>query len=280
MTDWRGWLITDEQAELIRGGDIPARNAFYFDNLARIKGMAYNYAYKTPRCRGYGVDMVSCLYVDLGYFRQDNGKPVVDGLSLSRFVVASFRYCLYGGLLYLSENNPKLLSGGGLAVYAADCLSLDKPFGGMQNAKRHQDDKNACTLGEVVPAPDMLEGLGFVDHTDDLKAVVADLLSPRENVYFGLFIEGYGNAEISRRLGYKGSNCAPRVREKLRKNCSLILSRLAALGVSVDGYENKAPYNPKTDKVYKLSPERRARAAELKRIREAKKRALLSATSI
>ena len=126
----------------------------------------------------------------------------------------------------------------------------------------------------------MLEGLGFVDHTDDLKAVVADLLSPRENVYFGLFIEGYGNAEISRRLGYKGSNCAPRVREKLRKNCSLILSRLAALGVSVDGYENKAPYNPKTDKVYKLSPERRARAAELKRIREAKKRALLSATSI
>lgn len=32
MTDWRGWLITDEQAELIRGGDIPARNAFYFDN--------------------------------------------------------------------------------------------------------------------------------------------------------------------------------------------------------------------------------------------------------
>lgn len=279
VIDWRGWLITSEQSELIRSGDIPARNRFFFDNYSRIKGMAYNYAYKTPRARGLGADMISCLYVDLGYFKQGNGVAVRDGLTLSRFVVDSFRYCPFGGLLYLAENNPKILAGGSLNVYTADCLSFDKPFGGLHNAARRVDDDSGRCLGDIVPAPDCFARSVSCDLTDSLKAVAVDFLNARENAYLGLFLEGYSYTEISRRLGYKSSNCASCVRDKLRKNYALILSRLAALGVDICGYENKTPYNPKTDRVYKLSPEKRARAAELKRNRLAKKRALLSATS-
>lgn len=72
MTDWRGWLITDEQAELIRGGDIPARNAFYFDNLARIRRMARGYIYRrkfTPNWCEFNLDdCVNGLYLDLPFF--------------------------------------------------------------------------------------------------------------------------------------------------------------------------------------------------------------------
>lgn len=274
VIDWRGWLIDDLQADLIRRGDIPARNRFYFDNYKRIKGMAYNYAYNTPRCRGFGADMVSCLYVDLGYFKQANGVLVVDGLTLSRFVIDSFRFCPFGGLLYLAENNAKMLAGGGLAVYSADCLSLERPFG--RGDGRHQDDNNARTLGEIIPAPDMFDRLEVGDLTDELKAAVFDLLTSRENEYFGHFIEGYCNSEISRRMGYKTeANNADRVRKKLRKNAAVILARLAALGVVIDYYQDKTPYNPKKERTYKLSPEKRAYYRENMRKQRERKRALM-----
>lgn len=274
VTDWRGWLITDTQADLIRRGDIPARNNFYFDNYNRIKGMAFNYAYKNPRCCGMAWDMVSCLYVDFGYFKQANGLPVVDGLSLSRFVIDSFRFCPFGGLLYLAENNAKMLAGGGLAVYSADCLSLERPFG--RGDGRHQDDKNARTLSDIIPAPDMFDCLEIVDLTDELKTAVADLLTPRGNEYFGYFIEGYANAEISRRMGYKTeANNADRVREKLRENAAVILARLAALGVVIDYYQDKTPYDPKKERTYKISPEKRAYYRENMRKQRERKRALM-----
>ena len=271
--DWRGWVITDEQAERIREGDISARNAFYFDNLERIRKMAWRYTEKHPRLHGWVDDMVSGVYVDLGFFKQENGKPVVDGCTLSCFVYCSFRFCPYGGLLYLSENDPKMLSGGGLAVYSADCVSFDSPVGSMHNAARHHDDASAQTLGDIVPAPDLFRNIDFTDLTDDLKAVVADCLSKRQAEYFGYFIEGYGNAEISRRMGYSGeSNCAADMRNKLRKNYAVILPRLSALGIDITPYTGLTPYNPKAERVYKLSPEVRAYWAQKARERRARKR--------
>ena len=270
MTNWNGWKITDEQAHEIKNGDIEARNAFYFDNLDRIRAMAYRYAQKNPHCKGLEEDMINGIYVDLSVFKQENGTPVTDGISLSRFVYSSFRFTPYGGLAYLFDNNPKLLSGGGLTTYCADTLSLEKPFGVGDN--RHQDDNNARTLGEVVPAPEMLNK---IDLTEELKTLVSDLLSPRENEYFTHFIEGYGNAEISRRMGYKTeANNADRVRQKLRNNYAVILARLSALGVNVDEYKNKTPYCPKTERIYKLSTKQRERARESMRRQREKKKAL------
>lgn len=272
MTNWNGWKITDEQCKQIQNGNAEARNTFYFDNLERIRKMAYCYAQKTPRCKGLEEDLIQGVYVDLTVFMQECGTPVTDGKTLSYFVYSSFRFAPYGGLAYLFENNPKLLSGGGLNMYGApsDMLSFDKPFGAMSGAKRRQDDNNARTLGEVVPAPEVLDK---IDLTEELKTLVSDLLSPRENEYFVHFIEGYGNAEISRRMGYNTeANNADRVKQKLRNNSVLILSRLSALGVNVDSYKGKTPYNPKTERNYKLSPEQRARGAESMRKQRARKK--------
>lgn len=266
--NWRGWVITDEQAEEIRNGDINARNRFYFDNLERIRKMAYNYAKRNPRCKGLEEDMINGVYVDMSFWAQENGKPVSDGLTLSGFVYSSFRFTPYGGLLYLSENNPKMLCGGVLSVYAPDTLSLDSPLGVGDN--RHQDDNNAHTLGDIIPAP---ENPFNGDLTDNLKELVSDMLSPRENEFFGHFIEGYGNAEISRRMGYgTEANNADKVKRKLRLNSGLILSRLSALGVDVDYYDGKTPYNPKTERTYKGTPAQRARGAESMRRQRARKR--------
>lgn len=270
-TDWHGWKITDEQATAIRNGDLNARNTFFFDNLDRIRSMAYNYGKRNSRCFGLVDDMINTVWVDLTVFKQSNGKPVIDGKSLSGFVYSSFRFCPMGGLDYLFENNPKVL--GDIATYGepVEMFSFDTPATAVFG--RNADEVNG-TLADIIPAP---VGVYYVgDLTEKLKNVVADFLTPRENEYFKWFIEGYGNAEISHRMGYRGeSNNGPRVKEKLRNNAQIILSRLSALGVNVDGYKGKTPYNPKTERTYKLSPEQRAKYAENMRRQRAKKKAII-----
>lgn len=245
MTNWNGWKITDEQADKIRNGEQAARDTFYFDNLDRIRAMAFNYAKRNPHCNGLADDMAQNVYLDLLYFKQENGVSVTDGKTLSRFIYSSFRFTPHGGLLYLSKNNPKLLAGGGLKTYAPDFLSLDKPFGRCNNAERHQDDNNARTLADIIPAPDTL---GAVDYTDDLKEVCAAYLSPRLREYLGYFMDGFAPSVIGQKMGCKGDNYGAyksRMCENLRKHAAEILPRLDALGVNVDYYA-KAPQNPDT----------------------------------
>lgn len=269
MNKWRNWKITDEQAEQIRNGEIEAVNRFYFDNLKRIRQMACNYSMRNPKCRGFVQDMLQTLYIDLTYFKTDTGIPVTDGITLSCFVYASFRISPFGGLLYCSEYNKKMLSGGALRVYDDDVLSLDKPFGNNNNGKRHQDDGNERTLGDVVPS---YSPICDEDHTEDCKAIVWEFLSPRQKEYFALFIEGYGYTALCEKIGNYGST-RDDCNKKLRNNKDIILKRLDELGINIEQYRNMLPYNPKTDRVYKLSPEKRARAAELKRLRTAKQKA-------
>ena len=239
--------------------------------------MAYNYAYKNPRCAGMALDMIDTLYIDLGYFKEQTGVPVMDGLSLSRFVISSFRMCPYGGLLYLSENNAKLLVGGSLKTYAPDYLSLDKPLGAKRNARRHQNDVDERCLADIIPAPNEFDGAGGVDLTDDIKSSLADLFSPRVGECFALFMDGYGDKAIAEKMG-RGTGVTSdlgRVRDTLRKKSALVLSRLSALGVDIEPYKDKTPYNPKTERTYKLSPEKRAYYRENMRKQRERKRALM-----
>ena len=236
MTNWNGWKITDEQAQQIANGEQAARDKFYFDNFDRIRAMAFNYAKRNPHCNGLTEDMAQGLYLDLTYFKQENGVPVTDGKTLSRFVYSSFRFTPYGGLLYCSENNPKLLAGGGLKTYAPETLSLEKPFGRCNGAKRHQDDNNARTLADIIPAPDTL---GKTDCTDDLKEVCAAYLSPRSREYLGYFMDGYAPSAIGQKMGLKGTGYGVqkiRMCASLRKHIGEILPRLDALGVNVEQY--------------------------------------------
>ena len=83
--DWRGWNITDEQAERIRRGDLDACNRFYLDNLKRIKKMAYGYASKHRGLYSWVDDMVQGVYTDLAVFQCAYNRPVMDGIGLSRF---------------------------------------------------------------------------------------------------------------------------------------------------------------------------------------------------
>lgn len=271
MIDWRGWNITFETVSQISNGDINARNRFYFDNLERIRKMAYGYARKNSHCKGLEDDMINGVWVDLGYFKQDNGVSVTDGISLSRFVYSSFRFCPFGGLLYCSENNPKLLSGGGLAVYAPEVLSFDKPFGVGDN--RHQDEENARTLGEIIPAPEMTL---TTYNTDELKALCSDLLPPRCREYFAYFMDGYSPSVIGSKMGFNGTAygaCGNRMRKVLQSKYKLVLARLSALGVDVKYYLRLNPADSlKSERKYKLTDEQRARARKsMRRYRERKK---------
>ena len=270
FTDWHGWEITDEQAKEIREGNAEARARFYTANLVRIRKMAYGYTHKHPRERSFVEDMIQGVFIDLTVFESKYHCPVTDGVSLSQFIYRSFAYAKYGGLAYLSKYNPKKLGDTSFKIYFADTLSLEKPFG--KGDKRRQDDENARTLADVIPAPD---AFGIVDYTDDLKRLVSDFLNPREREYFDLFADGYGNKVISEKMGYKSeSNNGVKVFEKLRAHSSEILARLAALGVNIDGYKNKTPYNPKTERRYKLAPEVRAYWAQKARERRARKKGI------
>lgn len=277
-TDWRGWKITDEQAEAIRSGDIQARNCFYMNNLERLRKMAYNYARKNPRCFGLAEDMIQGLYVDLSVFDSAYHTPVVNGRGLSLFVYWSFRCAPYGGLLYLTENNPKRLCGGGDLYLDPKTLSLDKPFGKGDN--RHQDDDNARNLGDVIPDPVSLETeieeKTAVDLTENCKNIVSDILSPRLQEYFAYYLDGYATSVIGEKMGVNldgigsyGTN----MRKILRKNQALILDRLLNLDIDVFRYLDNPDYQKPAERVYKLSPEQRAKAAARRRASYARKKA-------
>lgn len=260
MSDWKGWKITDEQATQIRSGNREAINKFYFDNLNRLRSMACNYLYKHKLNKLFKLDdLINSLYLDLSVFKQANGKPVTCGYDLSYFVYSSFAFAKYGGLLYLFENNQKILNGN------ADCYkpylySLDRPLS-RSNATRHHDDENDSNLFNLLLCEKSQEDFDNIekeDLTEDLKELVRDLLSKKEFECFCHFIEGYSWLEISHRMGYKSSNNLHAVYTTLRKNYLVILKRLDKLGVNVYSYLGKTPYVARTDKIYKLSEERRA----------------------
>ena len=271
MTDWRGWKITDEQAELIRQGDKDARDKFYFDNLKRIRKMAFKYAERNPRCNNFAEDMIQGVYVDLVYFKAENGVPVTDGITLTRFVYSSFRFTPFGGLLYCSENNPKLLSGGGLRVYAPSVISFESALS--------KDDKDGkmLLLGDIIPAPDMFEKFDEQSiKIDRLVELCSPFLTPRNQEVIRYYLDGYSDTIAADKLNIT-ANCFStrknRVFDTLRKHAAEILDVLEKLGLVVAFYRGITPYNPKTDRVYKLSAEKRAAAAKCRRERLACKKA-------
>lgn len=273
---WRGWKITDEQAEAIRSGDIEARNRFYFDNLDRIRSMAYNYVKKHAFLRGWENDLIQGVYTDLEIFQSAYNTPVKDGGQLSLFVYWSFSLTPHGGLLYLYENNPKVLCNPRL--YAANVLSLDKPFGKGDN--RHQDDDNARSLGEVVPEAvsieTEIEEKIAPDLTEACKNIVSEFLTPRLQEYFGYYIDGYATSIIGEKMGVNSDGIGSygtNMRKKLKQNQTLILERLLDVGVDVFRYLDNPEYQKPTEKTYKLSPEKRARAAASRRRYLARKKA-------
>lgn len=229
-TNWNGWKITDEQAELIRNCDLDARNRFWFDNLDRLRAMAYNYGRRNPRCYGMVDDMVNCVWVDLSIFTDEHKRAVDNGVRLSNFVYASFRFCPMGGLAYLFENNPKMLCDFNTYAPPSDILSFNVPASAVFG--RNADEVNG-TLGDIIPAP---VGVDYVDDTEDIKALVADLLSPREREYFSLYMDGFPPSIIGERMGLDGNDYGSygcRMRSKLRKNSAVILARLVANGYNV-----------------------------------------------
>ena len=279
-TDWRGWKITDEQCAAICNGDVDARNRFYIDNLEIIQRMAYCAIQRDKHPAVTADDLVQGVYVDMDYFCNGVNCPVTDYVSLIGFIHWSFHLAPYGGLAYCREHNPKITCRRGnyydRTYTDNNLLRLDATVDG---SNKHLQNDSESTYGEYIPDPRAeLAFENTTDYTNDCKIIVADFLSPREREYFDLFMDGYGNSVISERMGYKGEcNNGARVRDKLRKNYVPILDVLAYMGVDVDEYKGKTPYNPKTECTYKLTSEQRARAAEsMRRQRAAKKAAMLA----
>ena len=247
-TDWHNWKITDEQAEAIRNGDAEARNKFYFDNLDKIRVMAYRHCYYRPHCRGYFVDMVNGVYADLAIFNSAVGQPVTNVWRLRKFIYASFNACPHGGLVYLYEHNRKLLSGNKAYFAPSNILSLDTPL----NFKAHnRDGGHKMTIEEIVPTPELPDESDY----DIIRQVACRYLSPRSADYLGYFIEGYKDTEIKALTGDKRTNLSI-VRKELIPHCKAILADLSAFGLNME-YFYKIDPNKKTEKRYKYTPEER-----------------------
>ncbi len=279
MTDWRGWLITDEQAELIRGGDILARNAFYFDNLARIRRMARGYMYRrkfTPNWCEFNLDdCVNGLYLDLPFFDFENGS------SVSRSVYRSFYYSIFGGWWYISEFNRKLFD----RVYQGERLYiLDKP---VQYSSRSGDrtDDGVPIIDKIisVPSPENEVLDGEVITVETLEIIVCKYLSKQENAVFNDFLNGYERHYICDRLGVKNvSKQFDRLCAKLRANYADIISELSSLGVDLPRYALQVPddYVKAVKKIQArrgaysvMTDEQKARAVERTRQWRAKQKA-------
>lgn len=197
--DWRGWKITAEQAKAITNGDDNARNAFYFDNLDRIRKMARGYIYRrkfTPNGGEFTFDdCVNGLYLDIPLF------DFQDGVSVSRSVYRSFSYSIYGGWLYVSENNRKLFD----RVYQGERLYiLDQP---AQYKSRSGDstDDGAPLIDKITSAPspenEVINGNGLTVET--LETVAGKYLSKQENALFVDLLNGYEKHHICDRLALK-----------------------------------------------------------------------------
>lgn len=203
-TDWRNWKITDEQAEAIFNGSIPDRNRFYTDNFVRLRKMAWGYIHRNPAFFGMLNDLLQGVYIDMDFFYGAYNKPVRDGRTLSHFVYWSFSKCKDGGLIYLAENNRKLLSWYNSYTPPARMYSLDAPaalvFG-------RSSEEVEGTLGDVLPSPFRLEDevlLRLSTISAKLFNAVCSKLSPRLIEFLNLYIEGYTPSEAAREMGVGG----------------------------------------------------------------------------
>ncbi len=251
--DWLGWKITDKQAEEIRQGDKNAINKFYFENLKRLRAFALSYLRRQRKKTVSLEDLLQNLYIDLYYFKRQNGEVVTNGLLLSRFVWASFRFCEFGGLLLLSQNNPKILCN--VRTYTCDTLSLDTP------PKFSNQEENEKTNYDYIVAPE-IEDIPQQDF-ENVENVFKDLLPPKQGEYMKYLIYGYLPKNICFLMGCsRVDGYANLARKTLRKYYVQILERLNALGYDTSFYKNLEPYNPKTDRKFKLSEEERAKRRE------------------
>ena len=237
-TDWRGWKITAEQAKAIMNGDDTARNAFYFDNLDRIRKMARGYIYRRKFTLNGGEfnfdDCVNGLYLDIPLF------DFQDGASVSRSVYRSFAYSIYGGWLYVSENNRKLFD----RVYQGERLYiLDQPAQYKSRSGDRTDD-GAPLIDKITSAPspenEVINGNGLTAET--LETVAGKYLSKQENALFVDLLNGYEKHHICDRLGVKNvSKQYDRMCAKLRTNYAEIITALATMGADLPRYALQAP---------------------------------------
>lgn len=230
--DWRGWKITEQQINLIKSGDISARDTFYFDNYERIKKMAKHYVYKRNLSafgRAYDYeDCVSGVYLDISMFSFESGR------NISLNIINSFFYSIYGGWLYVAEQCSKLRCAG----YRGEQLCLlDSPIRSDLDYEKMFIDFYASS-----PSPEELlidsENIG----TCNLIEITRNFLSPRENEILSLFLDGYSVYAIPEVLGLKNvTRQYARIKERLRANFKDVLIALEKLGLIIPSFAQAPP---------------------------------------
>ncbi len=195
---WHGWKTTAEQCEQIRNGDIAAWNEWYFDNLDRIRRMAYNYARKFGQYQGLEQDMINGVYADLECFKLSEQTPVNSGKTMSQFVYKSFEYVCDGGYAYLYNNNRKMLSGD----YKVRYTSIDAPIYG----KRSKRDNDGVCVADILTADE--PEAATPDNTEIYIIQVCKLLKqyPKMLQFYELYMRGFDNVEIAEFMGITQSN--------------------------------------------------------------------------
>jgi len=236
--DWRGWIITEEQAKAIKNKDMKACEKFYFDNLERIKSMAYKYVKKRHLAdAGKQYDYDDCingLFVDLPVLGYKNGRDI------SNSIIHSFYYSIYGGWLYIRENNTKLEN----ADYRQDVFTyLDDISYGKNFDRKEKADRAFINVVKHVPSVE--ETLfNYCLTSEEIGKTFVDCLSPREYEIALLYLDGIGVSTIPELLGLKNvTKQYAALKAHLRINYKAILKKLRKIGVNISKYKNDIPIN-------------------------------------
>ena len=244
--DFRGWIVTVEQADAIAAGDRKALERFYIDNYARLEGMARKYAMRKYNQRNderYNVsDMMGNLYIDLPNLNWQNARTLTCDIMHD-----SFHWSASGGYTLRKEQGLPVYGhvtkpdGKRTSVWNAalvdvnyNSLSLDIPVEGTNEDHTYADILQAPREYEVDFTPD-----DYGMSATALVELLSDFFSLREREALKAMLEGQRGKMLGETMKLSMKAAATNVTQVKRKlilHFEEVLSRLQTNGVIIPVY--------------------------------------------
>lgn len=267
--NWRGWIITKEQAEKIKKLDINAMTEFYINNSLRIEKMAWRFCKRkwfANLARYTIADCMQQVFADLPLYRYSSG------LVISYDVTSSFEGSICGG--YSSargfEFRKKLYRLGGIST---EEYSKSKNDSGNQSDKFYYQKRcqNVKSAEEEYFAV-------IDDNTTAMETALIDFImhtvrseTARKVLEYRLFSD-LSYSEIAEELGLKNIN-SRHYYQKLILNYEKLLECLELVGSEkVVYYLGLEP--PKYRHIKEVTEAREKRNCEKIKAKNLKKREL------
>ena len=260
----RSWIYTPEQAKKIINGDISARNKFFFDNYDRLRVMAKSFV-ATRYCLSqmqYDVDdLLMQVYLDLPYIEYKSPAALTFDIKKK-----SFRLSVFGGYAFFVVNR---LGWTDKKRFQLSVQSTDEVKRGETSDSFTLWVDNFCSCS---PFDEFFERSDGFEYQFALRSVLSRYLKPLQVEFVILVCEGYSQAEACRKIGVRSMSFSS-LCKRLKSHSAEIVDGLLDFGCSAaEKYWGVSPSEKPPQRVFKLSPEERAKAAARQRVRRAQKR--------